>query len=87
MAKDTQRMVVVPEATKRALAEQSAERCERARYDAGQELLLAIEVAFDRCSRKVLKDMTIDLARVVIKAATLEDLRARMIDLVEVIGL
>ena len=80
-------MFVIDDETLETLAALDEASRDRARYDAGQELLLAIDVAFDRCSRKVLKDMTIDLARVVIKAATLEDLRARMIDLVEVIGL
>jgi len=60
---------------------------ERQQAREGQELLKLIDLAFDRCSRKALKDVTIDLARVVIKDATLEDLRARVIDLEEVIGL
>jgi len=60
---------------------------DRARYDAGQELLKRIDLAFSRCSRRVLQALAIDLARVVIKDATLEDLRAQVIDLEEVIGL
>jgi len=60
---------------------------DRARYDAGQELLKLIDLAFTRCSRNALQGVTLDLARVVIKDATLEDLRARVIDLEEVIGL
>jgi len=60
---------------------------ERQQAQAGQALLKLIELAFTRCSRRVLQALAIDLARVVIKDATLEDLRAQIIELEEAMEL
>jgi len=87
MAKNRQKAFIIDDETQATLAALDAASKEQARWNAGQELLKRIDLAFDRCSRRVLQALTLDLARVVIKDATLEDLRAQVIELEEVIGI